>query len=44
MALAKEKINIRIILSGASTVASCFMIAPADRDAAIKAIHLEFFD
>ena len=44
MALAKEKINIRMILSGASTVASYFMVAPADREAAIKAIHQAFFD
>ncbi|SMO61345.1 aspartate kinase [Saccharicrinis carchari] len=44
MALAKKKINIRMIVSGASVVASYFMVAASDRDAAIKAIHQEFFD
>ncbi|MCW3806312.1 aspartate kinase [Plebeiibacterium marinum] len=42
-ALAKKDINIRMIVSGASVVASYFMVANDDRDAAIEAIHQEFF-
>jgi aspartate kinase/aspartokinase/homoserine dehydrogenase 1 len=42
-ALARENINIRIIVSGASSVATYFIVAASDRDSAIKAIHREFF-
>ncbi|WP_430932464.1 aspartate kinase [Saccharicrinis sp. 156] len=44
MALAQKEINVRMIVSGASVVASYFMVANTDRDAAIEAIHQEFFD
>jgi len=43
MAVAKEGINVRMNVSGASTVASYFVVASDDRDAAIQAIHNEFF-
>ncbi|WP_430810667.1 MULTISPECIES: aspartate kinase [unclassified Carboxylicivirga] len=43
MALAKKDINIQMIVSGASAVASYFMVARDDRDMAIDAIHNEFF-
>jgi len=43
LALARENINIRIIVSGASSVATYFIVAASDRDTAIKAIHWEFF-
>ena len=42
-ALAKENINIRMIVSGASSVATYFIVAASDRDSAISAIHREFF-
>ncbi len=42
-ALARENINIRMIVSGASSVATYFIVAVSDRDSAIKAIHQEFF-
>ena len=44
MAMAKKNINVQMIVSGASAVASYFMVANDDRDAAIEAIHHEFFD
>ena len=44
MALAKKQINVQMIVSGASVVASYFMVAKNDRDMAIEAIHQEFFD
>ncbi len=44
MALAKKEINVQMIVSGASAVASYFMVANTDRDVAIEAIHQEFFD
>ncbi|MBK3517847.1 aspartate kinase [Carboxylicivirga marina] len=43
MALAKREINVQMIVSGASAVASYFMVARDDRDGAIDAIHKEFF-
>lgn len=43
MAVARKGINVRMIVSGASTVASYFVVASTDRDVAIKAIHKEFF-
>jgi aspartate kinase/aspartokinase/homoserine dehydrogenase 1 len=43
MALAKKDINIQMIVSGASVVASYFMVARDDRDMAVEAIHQEFF-
>lgn len=43
MALAKQEINVQMIVSGASAVASYFMVDRDDRDAAIEAIHDEFF-
>jgi len=42
-ALARENINIRMIVSGASSVATYFIVAASDRDTAISAIHKEFF-
>jgi len=42
-ALARENINIRMIVSGASSVATYFIVASSDRDTAISAIHREFF-
>ncbi len=42
--LAKQGINIQMIVSGASAVATYFMVARDDRDAAIDAIHTEFFN
>ena len=42
-ALARENINIRMIVSGASSVATYFIVAASDRDTAISAIHREFF-
>ncbi len=41
--LAKDNINVQMIVSGASVVASYFMVAKDDRNAAIQAIHREFF-
>ncbi len=43
MALAKKEINVQMIVSGATSVASYFIVARDDRDAAIEAIHQEFF-
>ncbi len=43
MAVARDGINVRMIVSGASTVASYFVVAADDRDLAIQAIHSEFF-
>jgi len=43
MSLAKKNINVQMIVSGASAVASYFMVARDDRDAAINTIHEEFF-
>lgn len=43
MALAQYKINIRIIASGASPVATYFIIATTEKEKAIHAIHTEFF-
>lgn len=43
MALARKDINVQMIVSGASAVASYFMVAKDDRDSAIEAIHDEFF-
>ncbi|MCT4588584.1 MAG: aspartate kinase [Carboxylicivirga sp.] len=43
MSLAKKEINVQMIVSGASAVATYFMVAKDDRDAAIEAIHNEFF-
>ncbi|MCG8578528.1 MAG: aspartate kinase [Bacteroidales bacterium] len=43
MSLAKREINVQMIVSGASAVASYFMVARDDRDMAIEAIHEEFF-
>ena len=42
-ALAKREINVQMIVSGASAVATYFMVAGDDRDLAIDAIHEEFF-
>jgi aspartate kinase/aspartokinase/homoserine dehydrogenase 1 len=42
-ALARKDINIRMIVSGASSVATYFIVAASDRDPAIKALHDEFF-
>ncbi|TRX72296.1 aspartate kinase [Carboxylicivirga sp. M1479] len=43
MSLAKRSINVEMIVSGASAVASYFMVSNKDRNAAIEAIHEEFF-
>lgn len=43
MSLAKKSINVQMIVSGASAVASYFMVAKDDRDLAIESIHNEFF-
>jgi len=43
MALAKKEINVQMIVSGASAVATYFMVSRDDRDASIDAIHEEFF-
>ncbi len=42
-ALARENINIRMIVSGASSVATYFIVAASDRDIAVNTIHKEFF-
>jgi len=42
-ALANKKINIRMIASGASPVATYFLVSSIDKDASIQAIHSEFF-
>lgn len=43
MALANKKINVRLIASGASPVATYCVISDKDRDSSIKAVHSEFF-
>ncbi len=43
MALANKNINVRMIASGASPVATYFVISSNDKDASIHAIHSEFF-
>ncbi len=43
MSLAKREINVQMIVSGASAVATYFMVSRNDRDTAIEAIHNEFF-
>ncbi|NPA35769.1 MAG: aspartate kinase [Chlorobi bacterium] len=42
-ALARKNINIRMIVSGASSVATYFIVAASDRNPAVKALHEEFF-
>jgi aspartate kinase/aspartokinase/homoserine dehydrogenase 1 len=42
-AVSRENINIRIISSGASPVATYFIVADSDRGKAVGAIHQEFF-
>ncbi|TAJ12265.1 aspartate kinase [Marinilabiliaceae bacterium JC017] len=43
-ALACEDINVKMIVSGASSVATYFVVASQDRERAIKAIHAAFFN
>ncbi len=43
MALAKENINVRMIASGASPVATYCVLEHTNRDKAVMAIHQEFF-
>lgn len=43
MAIAKKNVNARMIVSGASPVATYFVVSSADKDESIKAIHNEFF-
>jgi aspartokinase/homoserine dehydrogenase 1 len=43
MAMAQKNINVRMIASGASPVATYFIVAAQDKEAAIQAIHNEFF-
>lgn len=43
MALAKKQINVRMIASGASPVATYFIVSSNDKDDTIDAIHSEFF-
>ncbi len=43
MALAQRNINVQMIVSGASAVASYFIVASDDREKAVSAIHDEFF-
>ncbi len=43
MALARQNINVLMIISGASAVASYFIVSADDREKAISAIHEEFF-
>lgn len=43
MSLAQKAINVQMIISGASAVASYFIVAADDREKAISAIHHEFF-
>jgi aspartokinase len=42
-AVAKAKINIKTISSGASDVCTYFIVDKAEKDKAIKVIHHEFF-
>lgn len=43
MALANKNINVRMIASGASPVATYFVVAARDKDISVNAIHYEFF-
>lgn len=43
-ALSEEKINVKIICSGASSVATYFIIDKADKTVAIQSIHKAFFE
>nr|WP_321407572.1 aspartate kinase [uncultured Carboxylicivirga sp.] len=43
MALAQKSINVQMIISGASSVATYFIVSSNDREKAIAAIHDEFF-
>ncbi|MCU4173703.1 aspartate kinase [Carboxylicivirga sp. N1Y90] len=43
MALARQDVNVKMIVSGASAVASYFIVDASDQDKAIGAIHDEFF-
>jgi len=43
MALANKNINVRMIASGASPVATYFVVSSNDKNASINAIHSEFF-
>jgi len=43
MALANKHINVRMIASGASPVATYFVVSSNDKNASIEAIHSEFF-
>ena len=43
MALATKRINVRMIASGASPVATYFVVSSNDKDTSIEAIHSEFF-
>lgn len=43
MALAQKQINVRMIASGASPVATYFIVQSKDRAQSIEAIHAEFF-
>ncbi len=42
-AVASKNINVKMIASGASTVATYFLVSESDRDMAVSAIHDEFF-
>ena len=42
-AVAREKINVEMISSGASEVAYYFIVRKADLERAIRAVHHEFF-
>lgn len=42
-AVAQKNINVKMIASGASTVATYFMVAKADKELAVNAIHKAFF-
>lgn len=43
MALANKNINVRMIASGASPVATYFVVSAKEKNSAIEAIHEEFF-
>jgi aspartate kinase/aspartokinase/homoserine dehydrogenase 1 len=43
MAMARQNINVRMIASGASPVATYFIVSAIDKEKAIEAIHAEFF-
>ncbi len=42
-AVARKNINVKMIASGASTVATYFLVSESDRNLAVSAIHDEFF-